>query len=122
MHHTPYNPEPSRRSFQSADVDDVLVAEARSALLTVLDDLPVATAFDQEAIHARFSGTMASVCVSARSRGVPIEKLIIAVKHAWATLGEPRVRYGEAAPDVIGGAVSACIECYFSADASRRAD
>ncbi|MCY7378111.1 MAG: hypothetical protein LH467_02080 [Gemmatimonadaceae bacterium] len=122
MHNTPYTPEPSRPSYQSADVDDVLLAEARGALLTVLVDLPVATAFDQVAIQTRFSGAMASLCLYARARGVPIEKLIVAVKYAWATLGEPRVRFGEAAPDVIGGAVSACIECYFTAEASRRAD
>ncbi|MEO7712650.1 MAG: hypothetical protein ABIV10_07015 [Gemmatimonadaceae bacterium] len=122
MHHTPYTPEPSRPSYQSADVDDVLIAEARGALLSALADLPVATAFDQVAIQTRFSDAMTSLCLYARPRGVPIEKLIVAVKYAWATLGEPRVRFGEAAPDVIGGAVSACIECYFTADASRRAD
>lgn len=122
MHHTPYTPEPSRPSVQSADVDDLLLAEARGALLTVLVDLPVATAFDQVAIQTRFSRAMTSLCQYARARGVPIERLIVAVKYAWATLGEPRARYGEAAPDVIGGAVSACIECYFTADASGRAD
>lgn len=122
MHHTPYTPEPSRPPYQSADVDDLLLTEARSALLTALVDLPVATAFDQVAIQTRFSAPMTSMCLYARARGVPIEKLIVAVKYAWATLGEPRVRFGEAAPDIIGGAVSACIECYFTAQASRRAD
>ena len=122
MHHTPYTREPARPPYQTADVDDLFLAEARSALLTALVDLPVATAFDQVAIQTRFSSPMSSLCLYARARGVPIEKLIVAVKYAWATLGEHRVRFGEAAPDIIGGAVSASIECYFTSDVSRRAD
>ena len=122
MHGSSYTPEPSRPAYQRADVDDALLAEARQALLGSLVDLPVATAFDQFAMQTQFNGAMKSLCLYARARAVPIEKLIVAVKFAWATLGEPRVRFGEAAPDVIGGAVSACIECYFQAEASRRAD
>lgn len=122
MHRTSHTPEPSRPPYRSAEVDDALLVEARRALLISLVDLEVATAFDQVAIQERFSGSMTSLCQFARARGVPVEKLLVAVKFAWATLGEPRVRFGEAAPDVIGGAVRACIECYFTAEASRRAD
>ena len=122
MHRSSYTPEPSRPAYQRADVDDASLAEARHALLAALVDLPVATAFDQFAMQAQFSGAMTTLCLYARARDVPIEKLLVTVKFAWATLGEPRVRFGEAAPDVIGGAVSACIECYFKAEASRRAD
>lgn len=122
MHHTPYTPAVSRTPAQSPDADDALIAEARRVLLDALVDLPVAPAFDPLAVRTHFNGTMAPVCVYVRERGVPIEKLLVAVKLAWATLGEPRARFGEAAPDVLGGVVSACIECYFAADSRERAD
>lgn len=122
MHRTSHTSEPSRPPYRSAEVDDALLAEARRALLATLVGLEVATAFDKVAIQERFSGSMTSLCLFARARGVPVEKLLVAVKYAWATLGEPRVRFGEAAPDVIGGAVGACIACYYTAEASGRAD
>lgn len=122
MHHTPYTPAVSRTPVQSQDADDVLIAEARRVLLDALVDLPVAPAFDPLALRTHFTGTMAPLCVHVRAHGVPIERLLIAVKLAWATLGEPRTRFGEAAPDVLGGVVSACIERYFAADTGERAD
>ncbi len=122
MHHTPYTPTASRTPVQSAEADDALIAEARRVLLDALVDLPVASAYDTPALRTHFNGTMAPLCVYVRARDVPIEKLLVAVKLAWATLGEPRARLGEAAPDVLGGVVSACIECYFAGDARERAD
>ena len=122
MHDLPYTPAVSRSPVQSLDADDALIAEARRVLLDALVELPVAPAFESLALSTRFNGTMAPLCASVRARDVPIEKLLVAVKLAWATLGEPRARFGEAAPDVLGGVVTACIECYFSPDTSERAD
>ena len=122
MHHSPHTPAVSRTPVQNLDADDELIAEARRVLLDALADLPVAPAYDPLALRTRFNGTMAPLCTYVRARDVPIEKLLVAVKLAWATLGEPRARFGEAAPDVLGGVVSACIECYYSADTNVRAD
>lgn len=122
MQHTPYTPVASRAPVQTPDADDALIAEARRVLLAALVDLPVAPAYDPLALRSRFNAFMALLCMRVRARDVPIEKLLVAVKLAWATLGEPRARFGEAAPDVLGGVVSACIECYFSADTNERAD
>lgn len=122
MRHTPYTPAASRTPVQSPEADDELIAEARRVLLGALVELPVASAFDAVVLRTHFNGTMAPLCVYVRARDVPIEKHLIAVKLAWATLGESRARFGEAAPDVLGGVVSACIDCYYSADSGERAD
>ena len=122
MHDSPYTPAVSRTPVQNMEADDALIAESRRVLLDALVDLPVAPAYDSSVLRTRFNGTMAPLCAYVRARDVPIEKLLVAVKLAWATLGEPRARLGEAAPDVLGGVVSACIDCYFSADTKERAD
>ncbi len=120
MHYTFTMPPASRAADRPTPIDDALVAEVRAMLVGAVRTLAFAPSVKASQRH--FSGPMAALCESVRSRGVPIEKLIVAIKLAWASIPDVRLRYGESATDALTGAVSACIEAYFSGERPHRAD
>jgi hypothetical protein len=122
MHYTITTPPASRSAERPAPIDDALVAEARRLLHAAVVTLPFAASLNRRSSQALFADPMATFCASTRPHGVPIEKLIVAIKLAWASMAETRLRLGELAPDALSGAVSACIEAYFAAEELRRAD
>jgi hypothetical protein len=122
MHYTFITPPASRAADRPTPIDDALVEEARRVLRAVVESIPHSATLSRRTSQALFAGPMATLCDSVRHCGVPIEKLIIAIKLAWASLAVARLRLGESAPDALAAAVSACIEAYFAAESPRRAD
>jgi hypothetical protein len=122
MQYTYITPPASRAADRPSQVDDALVSDARHMLRDAVESLPFATGLNRGTSQVLFAGPMATLTAGARSRGVPIEKLIIAIKLAWASLPEIRPRLGETASDALAGAVSACIEAYYLAEAPGQVD
>jgi hypothetical protein len=121
MYYT-FTTPPASRAADRPTIDDGLVAEARHTLHTALESIPSSATLNRSASQMLFALPMATLCAGTRTRGVPIEKLIIAIKLAWASLAEARLRLGEGAPEVLSGAVSACIEAYYLSETGQRAD
>jgi hypothetical protein len=94
--------------------DAALVEEAYVLLLDVVSRHPVAVLTDRESRSKAFATPMAMLSARARLRTQPIERLLIAVKLAWAILPEHRTRHGDAASDALSSAISVCIEQYFA--------
>ena len=65
---------------------------------------------------------MATFCAVTPPERVPVEKLIVAIKLAWASSAEVRLGFGEAAPDALSAAVTACIRAYFHTSPRIKAD
>jgi hypothetical protein len=122
MHYTITTPPSSRPAERPTPIDDALVAEARSTLSDALGSLPFAASLNRRTSEAHFRAPMTALCGATYPRDVPIEKLIVAIKLAWGSLAEARLRLGESAPDALAGAVTACIEAYFAAEERRRTD
>jgi hypothetical protein len=122
MYYTITTPPASRAADRPPQIDEALVAEARRMLQVVFASLPPAATLTRGASQALFALPMATLHADARARGVPIEKLIIAIKLAWTSLPEARLRLGDGASDALAGAVTACIESYFAPVDRRRAD
>ena len=95
-------------------VDAALVEEAYALLLDVVNLHPVAVMVDKESRNDAFAAPMAALCARARLQEVPIERLLIAVKMAWAIVPVHRTRLGDVANDVLSSAISVCIEQYFA--------
>ena len=122
MYYTLTTPPASRVADRPPQIDEALVMESRRVLLEVLLSLPPAAMLTREASQSRFAAPMLALRVHPQARDVPIEKLIIAIKLAWNSLAETRLRFGDGAPEVLSGAVSACIQAYFAPEVRRRAD
>jgi len=122
MHYSITTPPTSRAAVRPDPIDDALVAEARAALSDALASLPFSESLGRRTSEALFRPPVAALCRRCRARNVAIEKLIIAIKLAWSSLTENRLRLGEAAPDVLAGAVSACIGAYFEDEERQRAE
>lgn len=122
MYYTITTPPASRAADRPPQIDVALVTEARGMLLTVFASIPPAANLSRSASQTLFAIPMANLHAATRSRGVPIEKLIIAIKLAWGSLPESRLRLGDGAGEALAGAVSACIEAYFAPEERRRAD
>jgi hypothetical protein len=122
MHYTFTTPPASRAADRPTQIDDALVADARRLLLAAVKALPPETGASRVANRELFAGASHTLCTDGRERGVPIEKLIIAIKLAWASLPEIRLRLGENGPDALAGMVTACIEEYFATEPRGRAD
>jgi hypothetical protein len=122
MHYSITTPPASGAAERPIQIDDALIADARRALLLAVEGLPSTATLSQGASEAFFAAPMAALCDATRPRGVPVEKLIIALKLAWPNLAELRIRFGDGAPEALSGAVSACIAAYFQADDRRCAD
>lgn len=121
MQHTFNTPPASRAADRPPQIDDALVVAGRRMLLDALS----ATAdrgISGRPGRAAFAGPMALFCDEPRRRGVPVEKLIVAMKLAWASLPELRMEFGDAAADVMATAVTACIQSYFDSPEITRAD
>ena len=124
MYYTFITPPASRAADRPPQIDEALVADARRALQVVVANLPPAASLTRSASQALFARPMAALHADTRDRGVPIEKLIVAIKLAWSSLPESRLRLGDGASEALAGAVTACIEAYFApvAEEPRRAD
>ena len=107
-----------RSAFAFSDraelVDVALVEEAYVLLLDAVSRHPVVLLADREARRQAFATPMARMSARARLRGLPIERLLIAVKMAWTFLPEHRTRSDDDAKDVLSSAISVCIEQYFA--------
>ena len=122
MYYTITTPPASRAADRPPQIDEVLVAEVRCAVREVLVNVPPAASLTREASQALFAVPMAVLHANTRPRAVPIEKMIIAIKLAWGSIPESRLRLGDGASEVLAGAVTACIEAYFAPGEPRRAD
>ena len=122
MHYSITTPPKSRPAERPSPIDDALITEVRAALSEALASVPFAGSLNRRASEALFRVPLSGVCQHCRTQAIPIEKLIVAVKLAWSTLSVDRLRLGDAAPDALAGAVSACIASYFQDEEPRRAD
>ena len=122
MHYSITTPPRSRPAERPAPIDDALIAETRAALSAALTSVPFTGSLSRRESEALFRVHLSGVCQSCRTQQIPIEKLLVAVKLAWTTLAVDRLRLGDTAPDVLAGAVSACIASYFQDEERRRAD
>jgi hypothetical protein len=122
MHYTLTTPPASRAADRPTPIDDALVTEARRLLAGTVAGLPPGAALNRRGMQGLFAPSMAAFCASSSPRAIPIEKLIVAIKLAWASMGETRLRLGEAASDALSAAVTACIEAYFRSAERKQAD
>jgi hypothetical protein len=122
MHYTLTTPPPSRAADRPTPIDDALVAEARRLLAVTVASLPTGAAVNRRAMETLFAVPMTALCAAGRPAGVPVEKLIIAIKLAWASMAEARLSLSDAAPEALSGAVTACIKAYFRTGWGERAD
>jgi hypothetical protein len=122
MHYTFTTPPASRAAERPTPIDDALVADARRRLSDAMASLPPTILLNRRAMQALFAGPMMAFCATNAPRGVPIEKLIIAIKLAWASMAHARLNLGDAAPDALSSAVTACIESYFYPAVPAKAD
>lgn len=120
MHYTLVTPPPFRVADRPTPIDDALVADARRLLTSAMAGLPPTAHFGRRAAQAAFAVPMTALCVGRAPGTVPVEKLIIAIKLAWASMVEARLSLGDAAPEVLSAAVTACIESYFAAERRER--
>jgi hypothetical protein len=122
MQYSFVTPPASRAADRPIQIDDALIAEAQLALQAAVRGLPPAATVSLRTTETLFAAPMAALCAVTRPGTVPIEKLIIAIKLAWANLPDVRFRFGDAGPDALSGAVSACIAAYFQDRDGRPAD
>jgi hypothetical protein len=122
MHYTFTTPPASRAAERPTPIDDALVAEARRLLTDAVAGLPPTSLVNRQGMQVLFAAPMLAFCAANAPRGIQIEKLIIAVKLAWASMGESRLSFGDAAPEALSGAVTACIEAYFYPIVPAKAD
>lgn len=97
MHYTITTPPASRAAERPNPIDDALIAEARGTLSAAVESLPLTTSLTRRTSQELFRAPMAALCGATRPRGVPIEKLIVAIKLAWGSLAGVRVRFGDTA-------------------------
>ena len=119
MQYTFVTPPASRAADRPPQIDDAWIVAGRRVLLDAVGDALRRGGPVRRVSPTSFAGPMASFCDEARRTGVPVEKLIIALKLAWSSLPELRLAFGESAPDVIGSAVTACIDAYFASPETR---
>jgi hypothetical protein len=122
MHYTFTTPPASRAAERPTPIDDALVADARRLLSEAVANRPPTSLLNRHGMQALFTPSMLVFCATHAPRGIPIEKLIIAIKLAWASMAESRLSFGDAAPDALSGAVTACIEAYFYPAVPAKAD
>jgi hypothetical protein len=122
MHYTFTTPPASRAADRPTPIDDALVAEARRLLAVTVASLPPAVTVNRRGMETLFAIPMTALCDTSRPRGVPVEKLIVAIKLAWASMAESRLRLGDSAGEALSGAVTACIKAYFHQGRGERAD
>ena len=120
MHYTLTTPPVSRAAERPTPIDDALVADARRLLTGAVASLPTPALLDRQGMQLLFAAPMTTLCLTNAPKNVPIEKLIVAIKLAWASMSEARLSFGESAPDALSSAVTACIEAYFKS--VRKAD
>ena len=91
--------------------DPAIAAEAKRVLRESLETL--STCDDLATRHAALSRSMAQLCEETRRRGLRAEQLIIALKHAWATLPDTRWWRREADNALLSIVITVCVEQYF---------
>ncbi|MDQ6633987.1 MAG: hypothetical protein M3Z10_04440 [Gemmatimonadota bacterium] len=91
--------------------DPAIAAEAKRVLRESLETL--STCDDLAACHAVLTRPMAQLCEETRRRGLRAEQLIIAIKHAWATLPDTRWWRREADRELLSIVITVCVEQFF---------
>ena len=119
MQYTYVTPPASRAADRPPQIDDALIVAGRRVLLDSVGDAVRGGGQVRHVSRTPFAVPMDAFCHDARQAGVPVEKLIIALKLAWSSLPELRLAFGESAPDIIGAAVTACIDAYFASTETR---
>jgi hypothetical protein len=119
MHYTLTTPPASRAAERPTPIDDSLVADARRLLTGAVANRAPADVPNRRMMEALFAAPMMTLCARTAPSGVPIEKLIVAIKLAWASMTETRLSLGDSAPEALSSAVTACIEAYFHTAASK---
>ena len=94
--------------------DDAMVADAAQMLRAVAAARPDGGA-DRTAYRLFLVRPLARLCQQAKRRRIPVERLIIAIKHARATLPETRRWLVDAEEDGFADIITVCIEQYFAA-------
>jgi hypothetical protein len=122
MHYTFTTPPASRAAERPTPIDDALIADARRLLSDAVASLPPTPLLNRRGMQTLFAAPMTAFCAAYAPTGVPIEKLIIAIKLAWASMSDARLSFGDAAPDALSSAVTACIESYFYPAVPAKAD
>lgn len=122
MQYTFVTPPASRAADRPPQIDDAWIVAGRRVLLDAVGDAGRRGGPVRRVSRTPFAAPMASFCDEARRAGVPVEKLIIALKLAWTSLPELRRAFGETGPEVMGAAVTACIDAYFASSDPSRAD
>lgn len=120
MEYTFTTPRASRASDRPAPVDDALIAAVRRVLHDAIGALPLPSNTHPYAHRELFASGVRTLCLDSRRAGVPVEKLIVALKQAWAATPELRIRFGETSSDALTTLVTDCIETYFLADPNAR--
>jgi hypothetical protein len=100
--------------------DDALVVEATALLRDVVTTRPADELLDPSRSRAAFADAMWKLCSIGRSRRLPIEQILVALKQGWAAMPEVRSGLGEGQSEVLSAAVSECIEQYFAESEHRR--
>ena len=91
--------------------DPAIAAEAKRVLRESLETL--STCDDLAACQAALTSPMAQLCDETRRRGLRAEQLIVAIKHAWATLPDTRWWRREANSELLSIVITVCVEQYF---------
>ena len=121
MQYTFITPPASRAADRPPQIDDALIVAGRRMLLDALGSA-ADSGMPRRPGRPAFAAPMARFCDEPRRRGVPVEKLIVAMKLAWASLPELRLEFGDAGPEVMAAAVTGCIQAYFDSTEAARAD
>jgi hypothetical protein len=88
-----------------------IVAEARRVLREAL--ATISNGGERAVLYAALSAPLARLCEETKRRELRAEQLIIAVKHAWATLPDARWWRRDADGELLSLVITVCIEQYF---------
>lgn len=91
-----------------------LLVEVRSAIRSAVA-MQLSAGRRSETGGAQLRAAVHGVCVDARKRGIPVERLLIAVKQACASTPEIQSRSSDPqAVEVVNRVVSVCIQEYYA--------
>jgi hypothetical protein len=91
--------------------DPAIVAEASRALRDALARM--SNDSDRAALYAALTAPIARLCEETKRRELRAEQLIIAVKHAWATLPDRRWWRRDANGELLSIVITVCVEQFF---------
>ncbi|MFL5605332.1 MAG: hypothetical protein ACJ8AD_02680 [Gemmatimonadaceae bacterium] len=92
--------------------DPAIVAEARRVLREALETIH--NSGDRASYNAALTMPLARLCEETKRRELRAEQLIIAIKHAWATLPDARWWLRDADGELLSIVITVCIEQFFA--------